>query len=71
MNHVHLYDLGGDDYSDSELPLLERAAQRIRGSWEVALADGFPGRSLEVFYATEPDEYGPTVSFYQPAIGSQ
>jgi hypothetical protein len=31
----------------------------------------FPGRSFEVFYATEPDEYGPTVSFYQPATGSQ
>jgi hypothetical protein len=71
MNHVHLYDLVGDDDSHSELPLLERAAQRIRSSWQVALAHGFPDRSFEITYATEPDEYGPTVSFYQPAPGKQ
>jgi hypothetical protein len=66
MNHVHLYDFVGDDYTDTELPTLERTALRIQASWRVALIHEFPDRTFEVTYATEPDEYGPTVSFHQP-----
>lgn len=66
-DHVHLYDVVGDDYDDSELPALERAAERIAEAWRAALAVQFPGRTIEVITATDPDEYGPTVSCHQAA----
>jgi hypothetical protein len=67
MNHVHLYDFVGDDYDDSELPMLERAAEHIAEAWRAALGVQFPEHNLEVTIATEPDEYGPTVSCHRRA----
>ena len=67
MNHVHLYDYVNDDYDDGELAILESAAERIAHAWRAALADQFPDRAFEVTLATEPDEYGPTVSCHRLA----
>ncbi len=69
LNHVHVYDFvseyGG---SEEDLRRLELVAERIRDSWQAGLAKSFPGRSFTVSLATEPDEYGPTVSFHQAAL---
>lgn len=65
MNHVHLYDVVGDEYEDDDLPVLERAAERIAETWRLALADQHPDRTVVVTVASEPDEYGPTISCAQ------
>ncbi len=65
LNEVHFYDLVDDTFDDSQLPVLERAAIRLREAWCAALAAAFPGRRFTVEYSTEPDQYGPTVSFHQ------
>lgn len=65
MNHVHLYDLVDDTVDEADLPLLEAAAERIAEAWRLALADQLPDRELVVTVATEPDEYGPTVTCTQ------
>jgi hypothetical protein len=65
LNEVHFYDLVDDDFEDSQLPFLEHAATRLRDAWRAALAERFPGRRFTVEYDTEPDQYGPTVSFHQ------
>ena len=72
MNHVHLYDLVDESYDDTELGLLEQTAHRIANSWRAKLQHDFPDRSFEVTFATEPDEYGPTVSCFQtpPNLGA-
>jgi hypothetical protein len=65
LNEVHFYDLVDDSYEESQLPKLERAAIRVRDAWSAALAAKFPDRRFTVEYATEPDQYGPTISFHQ------
>ena len=67
LNEVHLYDLLADDYDDGQLGDLEQIARRMAEAWTVALATRFPDISFHVSFATEPDEYGPTISFHQSA----
>lgn len=64
LNEVHLYDWVSDFEAD-DLPRLERVAQRISEAWTSALARGFPAREFIVRNETEPDAYGPTVTFHQ------
>lgn len=66
VNHTHLYDLF-PRADDEELALLryEHVAQSLIGCWEGALRRAFPDRSFAFSYATEPDEYGPTITFWQ------
>lgn len=63
INHVHLYD-EVVDYTDSELPMLEEAMARIASAWRAKLGWEYPDRSFEVVETSEPDEYGPTLTFY-------
>lgn len=65
LNHVHLYDLVDGTYGEKDLRRLEDAGRRIAASWQAALALRFPGRRFVVQFGTEPDDYGPTVSFHQ------
>jgi hypothetical protein len=65
VNELHLYDLVGDDYDDGQLGELEEIARRMADAWTGALAVKFPDRSFHVRLATEPGEYGPTLSFHQ------
>lgn len=64
LNEVHLYDLVGD-CGEEDLPLLEDAGTRLAACWAAALATRYPGRRFSVEYSSEPDAYGPTVSFHQ------
>ena len=52
---------------EGDLPALEEAGRRLAAAWTAALAARFPDRRFTVEFATEPDEYGPTVSFHQSA----
>lgn len=75
MNHVHLLDVFGPTLADdastsSEGPALEELGQLMRHTFTAALLDAFPRRQFEVSYSTEPDEYGPTVTFWTKAFES-
>ncbi|MGO1975470.1 MAG: hypothetical protein ACTH2Q_21125 [Propionibacteriaceae bacterium] len=61
MNHVHLYD-EVEEHTDDDLADLERAAQQLAEVWRALLRTRHPELDVEVTFATEPDEYGPTVS---------
>jgi hypothetical protein len=75
MNHVHLWDVFGptlaDDASTStEEAALEELGQLMRRTVTAALLDAFPRRKSEVVYSTDPDDYGPTVTFWTKAVES-
>lgn len=66
LNEVHLYDVVADEaWSDEQLRDLEAAAKKIAASWRAALGERFPAKRFELTYASEPDAYGPTISFRQ------
>jgi hypothetical protein len=63
MNHVHLYDEVSDD--DVRLPEMEAVGRKLAQAWRDLLEVRIPARRFTVTFATEPDEYGPTVSVHQ------
>jgi hypothetical protein len=65
LNEVHFYDLVDDSFEDAELSVLEQAAVRLQAAWTAALNSAYPDRRFTVEYSTEPDQYGPTISFHQ------
>lgn len=65
LNEVHFYDLVDDTFDDGQLSVLEQAAVRVQSAWSAALSSAYPDRRFTVEYSTEPDQYGPTVSFHQ------
>ena len=67
INHTHIYDLflnTGAEVTYS-LELYEYLAQVLIVTWKHALQTAFPTKSFTFEYGTEPNEYGPTVTFYQ------
>lgn len=64
VNHVHLYDVV-QQHADTDLPELEELGRRIAEVWEHLARARYPEHRLTVTFATEPDEYGPTVSVFQ------
>jgi hypothetical protein len=66
INHTHIYDLFHDPVdTPSRLYIAEQLALMLRFTWSLVLAHGFPQRRFAFEYGTEPDEYGPTITFYQ------
>nr|RIY11503.1 hypothetical protein D3W47_06065 [Deinococcus sp. RM] len=68
LNHVHIYDLLP---SNDEAPLeaYEYLAQVLLRTWKAALGEQHPTRQFQFHYATEPDDYGPTVYVWQTPSG--
>jgi hypothetical protein len=69
INHVHLWDvfgptLAGESSTLPEGSALEELGQLMCRTFAAALSEQFPGRKFEVVYAGEPEEYGPTVTFW-------
>lgn len=66
LNHTHVYDLFSKVTDvPCDLEIAEYVGRVLQRSWECALRNAFPERSFVVEFWTEPDEYGPTVTFYQ------
>ncbi|HMA35512.1 MAG TPA: hypothetical protein VKY74_13665 [Chloroflexia bacterium] len=67
VNHVHIYDLFMNSPNEEvySLELFEYLAQVLMRCWKYALADIFPDKQFTFEYKTEPDAYGPTITFYQ------
>ena len=64
LNHVHLYDYVAYEEEPSRLATLEVVAARIAECWRLRLRALYPGRHVDVVVTSEPDDYGPTVSFF-------
>jgi hypothetical protein len=64
LNHAHLYDfVVYEEQTDVRLAALEGVAERIADGWRPRLAALYPERRADVVVTSEPDDYGPTVSF--------
>ncbi len=68
LNHVHIYDLLPSN-DDAPLEAYEYLAQVLLRTWKAALVEQHPTRQFEFLYATEPDDYGPTVYVWQTLSG--
>lgn len=66
LNEVHLYDRVSE-FEPADMARLEGVAERIAEAWASALARRFPAREFLIRCETEPDAYGPTVTFHQRA----
>ena len=64
INHVHLWDVF-TDVDDVAEPVLERFAEELADVWRAVLAHRFPDRTFVVEVTGGPDEYGPTLTFFQ------
>ncbi len=67
INHVHIHDLFLDDpgRESINIKLDEYLAKILTVMWKHALKEAFPDKEFAFYYATEPDDYGPIISFYQ------
>lgn len=61
LNHIHLYDYV-NDCSEVDLPRLEAAARRMAEAWRLRVTKLYPDKKFDVNVASEPNEYGPSVS---------
>ncbi len=64
INHLHVYDLFSND-GENDLETYEYLGEVLVECWTCALKTKFPNLEFTVDYATEPEEYGPTITFYQ------
>ena len=67
MNHVHIYGLFENptkNYGEYDLKVYEYFAPTMQQTWQAALQMQLPEVKFDVVFATEPDDYGPTVTFY-------
>lgn len=65
INHTHVYDLFETGATDLDLAVYEQVGRVLFRCWRARVQAAFPNRTFTFEYATEPDEYGPTVSFFQ------
>lgn len=66
INHVHIYDVIDFESQDPSVShLYEFFAKQAIEHWRKRLIARFPHNRFTFTYATEPDEYGPTISFCQ------
>jgi len=67
INHVHVWDLFSNDpgRASVNIELDEYLAKILTVIWKHALQESFPDKEFEFSYATEPDDYGPTIFFCQ------
>jgi hypothetical protein len=66
INEVHIYDLFTNSPPEEvAFQVYEYLAQVLQKSWNCALRDAYPSRAFEFDYRTEPEEYGPTLAFWQ------
>jgi hypothetical protein len=65
VNHVHVYDLFETSGADLDLAVYEQVGQTLLRCWTARVQTAFPARTFAFRYATEPDEYGPTITFFQ------
>jgi len=50
---------------DISLDIYEYFAEMLLKFWKFSLYDRFPDKKFEFIYGTEPDDYGPTLTFFQ------
>lgn len=68
VNHVHLYDLFNNTGNTHKTALADYLGRVLVICWRRALAEAFPDKRFTVEYATDPDDYGPTISFFSVCV---
>lgn len=63
-NHLHLYDLFFSSGYSSDIDVYEHLGHLLQKSWMCALNDQFPDVHFNVILSSEPDDYGPTLTFH-------
>jgi hypothetical protein len=63
-NHLHLYDLFFNSGYLSDDDVYEYLGSMLKKSWMSALKEQFPGTKFNVIFSSEPDDYGPTITFH-------
>lgn len=63
-NHFHVYDLFYKTHPDTPLIAYEYIAELLLEMWKAALHQQYPKVVFCFEYATEPDAYGPTITFW-------
>lgn len=63
-NHLHLYDLFFSSGYSSDIEVYEHLGHLLRKSWMCALNDQFPDVKFNVILSSEPEDYGPTLTFH-------
>jgi hypothetical protein len=59
-----MYDVFPNTDQETPLEAYEYIAQRLLEMWSAALRQQYPTVTSCFHYATEPDEYGPTITFW-------
>jgi hypothetical protein len=67
LNHTHIYDLFSepDNSEEVSLEICEEIGKYIVKSWAISLKETFPEKKFDINFSTEPDDYGPTITFSQ------
>lgn len=67
LNRTHVYDLFSESESSVEvnLEMCEEIGKYLAKSWASALKENFPEKKFDIRFSTEPNDYGPTITFYQ------
>jgi hypothetical protein len=66
MNHVHVYDLFlNAPQQHYPLELYEYLARVLLQCWRQTVEAQFPDRTFVFELTSEPEDYGPTLTFYQ------
>jgi hypothetical protein len=65
INETHVYDLFNNSVGRTPAPaIFEWLGQVLLKTWACCLRECFPSKRFEFRYATEPYEYGPTLTFW-------
>ncbi|AZV37919.1 hypothetical protein CFR75_10940 [Komagataeibacter xylinus] len=62
INHVHVYDILGNDNKISEHDA-RLVVHLLKRCWMVALHAGFPGKEFDVVVSGSEEDYGPVLTF--------
>lgn len=65
VNHLHIYDLFSEDHPNTSLEVEENLARTLVKSWSCAAKVQFPEVHFSFDFRTEPEAYGPTITFWQ------
>jgi len=66
INHTHVYDLfAGHGGTRTDERVWEYLGRALPACWRCALSTVYPSRAFAFDYGSEPEDYGPTISFWQ------
>lgn len=65
LNHIHIYDLFGNNADDVSDSIFRQVCNAMKCSWRMALKETFPEKIFIVESFDDDVGYGPSLTFYQ------